>query len=245
MLLKQSQLKCRAQGHGDSTERRVVFIHSFGRLPVKNSTPLGNRCPWYIWKCRLPSATHTHSQGSTATHHVYEPDLAPSSCLPYGWFLPAVHTLQAKHTALGECVCVSVCVKVGEREGECGEEREEANIEREKSDMFYHKATFNIVFIDKLHFKLAVCMSKTKLVFLTLGATNWFSFLACVKKRLVCVSCDFDLGMWILQQKKIKESWRLGFLFNMHERFLTRLHVALTDHWETGCNDTNVFFFNV
>lgn len=50
-----------------------------------------------------------HTQGSMATHHVYEPDLAQSSCLPYGWFLPAVHTLQAKHTAL--CVCVCVCVE--------------------------------------------------------------------------------------------------------------------------------------
>lgn len=114
-------------------ERRVVFIHLFGSLPVKTTqrSPYGYYWPWYIFKCRLPSAEHTkHTEqhghracvqarfGSILMSAIW---LIPPCCAN-----PAGQTLGAR---VWESDCVWTCNRASEQNrSKSGQEKEQSNI---------------------------------------------------------------------------------------------------------------------
>lgn len=110
------QLQCLAQGHGGRlwNGEWLSFICSAAFQWKPHSVHLtATTGPDIYLSAGCHQLNTQNTQSNTATEHVYKPDLAPSSCLPYGWFLPAVQTLQAKHSML---VCGSpiVCERVTE-----------------------------------------------------------------------------------------------------------------------------------
>ena len=89
-------------------------------------SPLGNDCPWYIFKCRLLSATHTYT-------HIHGAAWPHTMCTSQIWLRPHVcHTVDSSplctpcrpNTQHSVCVCVCVCVCLCESRRERGRERE-------------------------------------------------------------------------------------------------------------------------